>query len=92
MDGLGNMTTSEVTRASGATRARLRSWEARGLIQPERVEHGSRTWRVYAPDQVERIKEVMALLAEGYSLGGAARRLERGATTTMGSQATGGQP
>ena len=56
---------AEATRRLGVSGKALRVYEARGLIQPERTAAG---WRVYGPDQIARLHQIVALKGFGLSL------------------------
>jgi len=54
---------STVASMTGVNPVTLRAWERRyGLIQPTRTEKGH---RLYSPDDVERIRQVLRLVEEG---------------------------
>lgn len=59
------LTPAEAARALGISAKALRLYEQRGLIAPIRNGIG---WRHYGPDQIARIKEIVALRALGLSL------------------------
>ena len=50
----------------------LRVYERAGLVDPDRTEGGTRR---YSPDDVERLRRVRDLLAEGLNLAGVSRVL-----------------
>jgi DNA-binding transcriptional MerR regulator len=56
---------SETARRLGVSIKALRLYEARGLVEPHRTETG---WRVYGPDQVARLHQVLALKRLGLPL------------------------
>jgi DNA-binding transcriptional MerR regulator len=56
---------AEAARALGISAKALRLYEQRGLVTPIRNEMG---WRHYGPDQLARIREIVALRALGLSL------------------------
>lgn len=76
----------EVRRLTGATRGRLRYWEANGHVSPSLVRTFSRTYRRYDAAQLERVRKIMALIAEGFTLAGAVRRLDAEAGATLGKE------
>lgn len=51
----------------------LRVYESRGLLTPERTPGGTRR---YSPDDVQRLRRIAELLADGLNLAGIARVLE----------------
>lgn len=55
----------EVVRRTGLTSRALRFYEARGLIRPLRTHSGR---RLYAPTDLERLGQLMALKRAGFSL------------------------
>jgi DNA-binding transcriptional MerR regulator len=60
------ISSAEATRRLGVSGKALRVYEARGLINPERTPAG---WRVYGPDQIARLHQIIALKGFGLSLG-----------------------
>jgi DNA-binding transcriptional MerR regulator len=56
---------SETAQRLGVTVKALRVYEAQGLVEPHRTESG---WRVYGPDQVARLHQVLALKRLGLPL------------------------
>jgi DNA-binding transcriptional MerR regulator len=68
---------SEAARRSGVSVKALRLYEQRGLLAPGRTAAG---WRVYGPDQMVRVNEIVALRELGLSLGQVARVLGGDAT------------
>ena len=71
----GMMSTGEVRAATGASRARLRYWETRGIVCPVLQAHGSRDWRMYPADHVDKVRRLMTLIGHGFSLAGAVSNL-----------------
>jgi DNA-binding transcriptional MerR regulator len=63
---------SEAARRSGVSAKALRLYEQRGLVTPKRTAAG---WRVYGPDEMSRVAEIVALRALGLSIGEIARVL-----------------
>jgi DNA-binding transcriptional MerR regulator len=59
----------------GVSAKALRLYEARGLIKAERTAAG---WRVYGPEQIARLHQVIALKSFGFSLGRIAELLAGG--------------
>lgn len=57
---------SETARRFGVSGKALRIYEAKGLVRPERT---LADWRVYGPDQIARLQQVIALKSFGLSLG-----------------------
>jgi MerR family transcriptional regulator, heat shock protein HspR len=51
----------------------LRAYEARGLVHPERTAGGTRR---YSPDDLERLRHIGDLLADGLNLAGISAVLE----------------
>src|ERR1700722_8559135 len=56
---------ADVARRLNVSVRALRLYERRGLLAPLRTSKG---WRVYGPDQVARIQEILALKGLGLSL------------------------
>lgn len=66
----------EVARRTDVAVPTLRAWERRyGLLAPRRTEGGH---RLYSEADVERVRRMGALLAEGWQAGAAAREVLRG--------------
>lgn len=59
------LTPAEVARRLGITIKALRLYEDWGLVKPERTERG---WRLYAPEDVDRVTQALAFKAMGFSL------------------------
>ena len=64
---------SVVAELTGVSPQSLRELEARGLIKPKRTDGGTRR---YSENDVERIKEVAALLGTGVNHEGALQLME----------------
>ncbi len=71
-----SLSTSEVLRGSRISAKQLYYWEKVGIIAPEKVRFGSREYRRYSGDDVQRLRQIRRLVLCGYSLRGAARRVE----------------
>ncbi|EGF90697.1 merR family regulatory family protein [Asticcacaulis biprosthecium C19] len=56
---------AETAKRLGVSGKALRVYETRGLVRPERTLAG---WRVYGPDQLARLQQVIALKGFGLSL------------------------
>lgn len=56
---------AEVARRLGVSGKALRLYEAHGLVRAERTAAG---WRVYGPDQISRLHQVIALKSFGFPL------------------------
>jgi DNA-binding transcriptional MerR regulator len=52
-------------RRMGISVKTLRHYEKRGLLSPKRARNG---WRVYEPDQLERLEQILAFKAMGFGL------------------------
>lgn len=60
-----------VSEISGVNTITLRAWERRyGLVNPQRTEKGH---RLYSDQDIQRVKDVLALLDKGISIGQAAK-------------------
>ena len=57
---------TDTARRFGISRKALRVYEAKGLVLAERTAAG---WRVYGPEQIKRLQQVIALKSFGLSLG-----------------------
>lgn len=67
------LTAAECARRIGLSVRALRVYEERGLITPRRT---GKSWRLYGPDQIARLNEVLALKSLGLSLSRIAVLLE----------------
>lgn len=67
--------TAEVARRFGVSGKALRLYESHGLVRAERTAAG---WRVYGPDQISRLHQVIALKSFGFSLSRIAELLAGG--------------
>ena len=54
----------------------LRYWEEKGYINPERVYSGSRGYRWYYPEDLQKITRIKKYIDQGYTLNAAARMVE----------------
>ncbi|MBD3818149.1 MAG: MerR family transcriptional regulator [Brevundimonas diminuta] len=66
---------AEAARRFGVSGKALRLYEAHGLVRAERTAAG---WRVYGPDQIRRLHQVIALKSFGFSLSRIAELLAGG--------------
>lgn len=66
---------AQVTRRLGVSGKALRLYEAHGLVRAERTAAG---WRVYGPEQIARLHQVVALKSFGFPLGRIAELLSGG--------------
>lgn len=64
-----------VQAATGATRGELRSWEAGGLIAPNKEQHFSQEYRIYDQRTVNRVRQIRFLKAKGLTPRGIALAL-----------------
>ncbi|MFC1818251.1 MerR family transcriptional regulator [Thermodesulfobacteriota bacterium] len=51
----------------------LRYWEEKGFITPERVYSGSRGYRFYHPEDLQKITRIKNYIDQGYTLRAAAQ-------------------
>jgi len=51
----------------------LRYWEEKGYISPERVYSGSRGYRWYYPEDLQKITRIKNYIDQGYTLQASAR-------------------
>ena len=63
-------TAAEITNT---TVKMLRYWEEKGYITPERVYSGSRGFRWYYPEDLEKITKIKNYIDQGYTLQTAAQ-------------------
>ena len=59
--------------ATNTTVKMLRYWEEKGYITPERVYSGSRGYRYYSHDDVQKITKIKNYIDQGYTLQAGAR-------------------
>jgi DNA-binding transcriptional MerR regulator len=66
-----HLSPAETAKRFGISIKALRLYEQRGLLKPLRAASGSTgaAWRVYGPDQVARLHQILALKRLGLSLG-----------------------
>jgi DNA-binding transcriptional MerR regulator len=66
-----HLSPAETAKRFGISIKALRLYEQRGLLQPSRAANGSTgaAWRVYGPDQIARLHQILALKRLGLSLG-----------------------
>jgi DNA-binding transcriptional MerR regulator len=70
-----HLRSAEAARRLGVSGKALRLYEAHGLVRAERTAAG---WRVYGPDQIRRLHQVIALKSFGFSLSRIAELLSGG--------------
>ena len=58
----------DVAEQTGITEKRLRYWELRGFIKPQKMVLGKRYLRRYSEDQIRFIRAVKAQLDKGFTL------------------------
>ena len=65
-----HLSPAETARRFGVSIKALRLYEQRGLLAPRRSRNGSTgaAWRVYGPDQIARLHQILALKRLGLSL------------------------
>lgn len=59
------LTPAEAARRLGVSAKALRIYEARGLVRPKRT---SADWRVYGPEEIARLQQIITLKSFGLSL------------------------
>lgn len=70
------LSSSEVTRKLDISLRQLYYWELKGIVKPKLITMGSREFKRYSLDDVERLQKVKEYLDQGYTLSSAAARLE----------------
>ena len=60
-------------KVTNTTVKMLRYWEEKGFISPERVYSGSRGFRWYYPEDLEKITRIKNYIDQGYILQAAAQ-------------------
>ena len=78
----------QVRDATGVSRSQLRYWERQGIIVPTLNKRTQRTLRRYAQDQVERVRLIRKMLAEGWTLQGAVKRMDNAGQQPVAGAAT----
>jgi DNA-binding transcriptional MerR regulator len=69
--------TVEVTQKVGISAERLRYWERLGIVNPEYIQRGTRKFRRYSQEDIQRATLIRALVDhEKYSLEGAIRKIK----------------
>lgn len=69
--------TQEATKKTGVSSERLRYWEQRKIIKPKYVRCGTREFRRYSQEDINRATLIKKLVdGEKYSLEGAIGKLE----------------
>lgn len=71
----GYLRSAEAARRLGVSGKALRLYEAQGLLRAERTSAG---WRVYGPQQIARLHQIIALKSFGFSLSRIAQLLSGG--------------
>jgi len=70
--------TVEVIKQIGISSERLRYWEQVGIVQPKYVQCGTRRFRRYSQEDIDRAIQVKNFVdEEKYSLEGAIRKLNK---------------
>lgn len=65
-------------KVTNTTVKMLRYWEEKGYITPERVYSGSRGYRYYSQDDVQKITRIKQYIDQGYTLQAAAQMADAG--------------
>jgi DNA-binding transcriptional MerR regulator len=69
--------TVEVTQNLGLSAERLRYWEKLGIVNPEHIQHGTRKFRRYSKEDIDRATLVKDLVdCERYTLEGAIKKIK----------------
>jgi DNA-binding transcriptional MerR regulator len=69
--------TVEATQNLDISPERLRYWERLGIVNPEHVQHGTRKFRRYSKEDIDRATLVKTLVdCERYTLEGAIKKLK----------------
>lgn len=72
-----NIGITETTKKIGISPERLRYWETKGIISPAYERLGAKVSRRYSEQDIAIGLEIVVMLSEGYTLEGAAKRLNR---------------
>lgn len=70
------LSSSEITRKLNISLRQLYYWELKGIVKPRMVSMGSREFKRYSAKDFEVLRQVKDLLDEGYTLTGAAQRVQ----------------
>lgn len=70
------LSSSEVVRKLDISLRQLYYWELKGIVKPRLVTMGSREFKRYSLDDLERLQKVKEYLDQGYTLSSAAARIE----------------
>jgi len=62
--------------ASNTTVKMLRYWEEKGHVSPERIYSGSRGFRWYSPEDVQKVTKIKKFIDQGYTLNGAVQLVD----------------
>jgi len=62
------LTSAQITSRLEISLRQLYYWELKGVIQPQMITLGSRTFKRYSSKDVETLKRVKTYLDEGYTL------------------------
>lgn len=76
-DGIKNIGITEATVRICVSPERLRYWELKGVIVPEYKECGSKRIRRYSEEDIMIAIDIKNMIDEGFTLKGAAERLNR---------------
>lgn len=67
-----------ITRTAGLSLERLRYWERLGIIHPSHIQCGSRRFKRYSRQDIEKVRTIKKLVDEDkYSLEGAIAQLRQ---------------
>ncbi len=69
------LTSSEVRKQLNISTRQLYYWELKGIVQPRSVTRGSRKFKRFSTDDLEKLQKVKEYLDQGYTLETAARRV-----------------
>lgn len=79
--------TITVTKECGISTRQLYYWERIGILRPQYETFGSRRFRRYTLDDIDRLKQVKTLLDEGFTLQAVREKLtERRETSDEGRE------
>lgn len=74
----GRFGTTEAVKKIGVSFERLRYWERRSIVHPELIQCGTRKFRRYSREDIQRATCIRRLVdGEKYSLEGAIRKLNQ---------------
>ncbi len=66
----------DVSRITGVSQRKLRSWERKYIPKPERIVCGDRAYRRYTQAQIDLVKLIKEYQDQGFTLSAAAKKAQ----------------